>query len=128
MRGLMVVAALMALASCGETNPAPPDADALALPAGFPQSDLAGSGAACIVYLGLSAQAGATPGGYDAPIMQQAADQWRASLQIDGGMSEMEIEQLVASSVNPLTSTQAEQRDAASAWCVLNAPEPDPSN
>jgi hypothetical protein len=71
-------------------------------------------------------QAGAQPGGRDAPIMEQAAGQWRAALGIDGHMSETEIQQLIGSTVNTLTSVPATQRDAAAAWCVEHAPEPDP--
>jgi hypothetical protein len=33
---------------------------------------------------------------------------------------------MVGSSVNMLSQTPAAQRDAASAWCVENAPEIDP--
>lgn len=138
MRRAFVAFGLLALVGCGNTSPTPPAAAPAppsqsaenaptSLPAGFPQKDLAAQSAECIVYLGLSKQAKATPSGHDAPIMQQAADQWRASLQIDSGLSEAEVQQLIASSVNPLTSTPAAQRDAASAWCVENAAEPDPS-
>lgn len=126
MRIVTAVTALLALAACTEaTAPSPADAPSV-LPAGFPQAELAARGAECVVYLGLSRQAGATPAGRDAPILQQSADQWRAALRIDAGMTDTEIEQLIASSVNPLSATAAAQRDAASAWCVDNAPEPDP--
>lgn len=106
--------------------PAPAPAATAALPEGFPGSDQSAIGANCVVYLGLAAQANARPGGYDGPILEQAAGQWRAGLMIIGGMSEEEVTQLVGSSVNPLMSTPAPQRDAAAAWCVQNAPEPDP--
>ena len=101
-------------------------AAAATLPPGFPGSDLAARGADCVVYLGLAQQAGARPGGRDAPIMAQAAGQWRSALRIDGHMSETEVQQLVGSTVNTLTSVPAAQRDAAAAWCVEHAPEPDP--
>ena len=138
MRKLAIIgAALLSLAACNSGN-APQnaaentatvsEAAAAALPAGFPVADLSQRAAECIVYLGLSRQANATPGGHDAPIMQQSSDQWRASLSIDQHMSDAEIEQLVGSSVNVLSSTAAEQRDAASAWCVENAAEPDPEH
>lgn len=103
-----------------------PAAAAAALPAEFPPSDQSALGANCVVYLGLAAQANARPGGHDEPILEQAAGQWRAGLMIIGGLSETEVTQLVGSSVNPLMSTPAAQRDAAAAWCVQNAPEPDP--
>ncbi len=153
MRSLLLVAAVMSVTACnrGPANnnaanaatpaapanatapaanaaaPAAPAATAAAaLPEGFPSSDQTARGANCVVYLGLAAQAGATPGGHDAPIMEQAAGQWRASLMITDGMSEQEVTQLIGSSVNPLMTTPAAQRDAAAAWCVQNAPEPDP--
>lgn len=134
MRGVIMGAAVVALLGCGEANktpaaapPSPPTATS-ALPAGFPQADQTGQGADCIVYLSLSIQAKTTPAGRDAPIMQQSSDQWRASIKYDEKLSDAEIQQLVASTVNPLMATPAAQRDAASAWCVDNAPEPDPSN
>lgn len=135
MRHLIFVGALLGLAGCGpgggqdngSANSAVGDGPAAAsLPSGFPQTELSARGAECVVYLGLSMQANATPAGRDAPIMQQSADQWQAAMRIDGRMSDVEVQQLVASSVNPLSSTSAAQRDAASAWCVDNAPEPDP--
>jgi hypothetical protein len=76
--------------------------------------------------LGLTIEAKATPDGRDAPIMQQAGDQWRASLIDDDKRTETEVQQLVASSVNPLRATPVAQRSAAAAWCVEYAPEPDP--
>jgi hypothetical protein len=134
MRITVLVFGLIVLAGCVDATregssaaPPPSSAPTAALPSGFPQADFAARGAECIVYLGLSREANAQPAGRDAPIMEQAAGQWRASLEIDGGMTEAEIRQLVASSVNSLTSTPAPLRDAASAWCVDNAPEPDPS-
>ncbi len=107
-------------------NAGAPANAAAALPPDFPGSDLAARGADCVVYLGLAQQAGATPAGRDGPIMEQAAGQWRAALAIDGHMSETEIRQLVGSTVNTLTGVPAARRDAAAAWCVENAPEPDP--
>jgi hypothetical protein len=152
MRNLTIFVTALAVAACTRTGnadnatanqpapaPAPLNAAApanvaapaasgavAALPPGFPDSDPAARGAECVVYLGLARQAGATPGGRDAPIMAQSADQWRAALGIDGHMSEQEIQQLVGSTVNTLTSVPAAQRDAAAAWCVAHAPEPDP--
>ncbi|WP_156767655.1 hypothetical protein [Candidatus Viadribacter manganicus] len=129
MRYVTLVGALLGLAACGpsggEDNESANSA-ATSLPSGFPQAELSARGAECVVYLGLSIQANVTPAGRDAPIMQQAADQWQAAMRIDGHMSDVEVEQLIASSVNPLSSTSAAQRDGASAWCVDNAPEPDP--
>jgi hypothetical protein len=131
MRGVMVIVAALAVTGCYPVKEKPPalsaKADA-ALPAGFPQADLSARAAECVVYLGLSEQAKATPGGHDAPIMQQSASQWRAALQFDAGMSEAEAQQLIASSVNPVMATPAAQRDAASAWCVENTPSAEPKN
>lgn len=147
MRHATILMTALALGACGGGNkaandmvaraPAPaneaaPAANAAApaatahLPPNFPGSDLAARGAECVVYIRLAMQAGAQPGGRDAPIMEQAAGQWRAALGIDGQMSETEIQQLIGSTVNPLTSVPALQRDAAAAWCVEHAPEPDP--
>ena len=75
--------------------PAPAPAATAALPEGFPGSDQSAIGANCVVYLGLAAQANARPGGYDGPILEQAAGQWRAGLMIIGGMSEEEAVALV---------------------------------
>ena len=149
MRNVTILMTALALGACGGGNKAANNAVASApaptngpqpaapangtapaasstLPPDFPGSDLAARGAECVVYLGLARQAGARPAGHDAPIMEQAAGQWRAALGIDGHMSETEIQQLVGSTVNTLTSVPAAQRDAAAAWCVENAPEPDP--
>ena len=147
MRNLTMLMTALALGGCGGGNKAANDmvarapsraneaapaanaavpAAAAYLPPNFPGSDLAARGAECIVYIRLAAQAGAQPGGRDAPIMEQAAGQWRAALGIDGHMSETEIQQLIGSTVNPLMSVPALQRDAAAAWCVEHAPEPDP--
>ncbi|MFZ4121413.1 MAG: hypothetical protein ACOYKM_07090 [Caulobacterales bacterium] len=105
----------------------PPASASSTLPDGFPQSDLTARSAECIVYLALAREANATPGSHDAPIMQQSSNQWRASLQYGAGLTEQEIQQLVGSTVNILAATPMIQRDAAAAWCVENAAEPDPS-
>ncbi|WP_395645945.1 hypothetical protein [Terricaulis sp.] len=131
MRALTIATLIVALAACSPASnrPAAQDSDAVTtLPTGFPSADSAQRGAECAAYLGLAVQANATPAGRDGPIMQQAADQWRAALQIDGGMSEEEVQQLVGSTVNTLLATPTAQRDAAAAWCVENAPEPDPDH
>lgn len=149
MRSVILLAGLTAIGACAResgdnaaaANQAAPTANAIdqasnvaapaasasaTLPAGFPGAEIAVRGAECVVYLGLSAQANARPGGYDAAIMERAARQWQAAIRIEGRMSETEVRQLVGSSVNPLMSTPPAQRDAASAWCVQNAPAPDP--
>jgi len=124
-----IIVLTFTLAACDPGNaPSAPVETASALPAGFPSDDLVQNSANCVVYLGLSIQANATPDGRDAPIMSQAAGQWEASLRIDGGLTDIEARQLIASSVNPLTATPAAERDAAAAWCVEHAPEPDPTN
>ena len=152
MRNLTVLAAILALGACGGGNKAANAAAAAApanaaapaqnaaipaantaasaaaatLPPDFPGGDLAARGAECVVYLGLARQAGSRPAGRDGPIMEQAAGQWEAALGTDGHMSETEVRQLVGSTVNTLTSVPAAQRDAAAAWCVDHAPEPEP--
>lgn len=152
MRILMIGAAVLALGACnrGAANnsvanavapaantaaaansaaapmPAAPATAAATLPAGFPNSDAQAKAAECFVYLGLAAGANSQPGGRDNVILEQAANQWKAQLVHEGGMSEAEADQLIASSVNPLTATPAAQRDAAATWCFDNAPEVDP--
>jgi flagellar hook-length control protein FliK len=94
-------------------------------PENFPGDNLLERGSECIVYLGIATAAGARPGGRDATIMEQAANQWEAAL-VHGNVPENEWRQLVGSSVNVLSSTPPAQRDAAANWCVENAPEVDP--
>jgi hypothetical protein len=56
--------------------------------------------------------------------MTQAQDQWKSDLL--QRFSQQEMDQLTGSSVNMLQPAAAAQRDAASRWCVQNAPEVDP--
>lgn len=116
-------AAPAANVTASTANAAAP-APASSFPANFPAREVASDGVSCIVFLGLSRQANSTAVGFDDPIMQQAQGQWEAALAQE--MAENEWKQLVGSSVNPLTGTPAAQRDAASRWCVENAPEVDP--
>ena len=57
--------------------------------------------------------------------MSQAQDQWRSAMAQELG--EDGVNQMIGSSVNILSGTPAAQRDAASRWCVENAPEIDPT-
>jgi len=79
--------------------------------------------AACIVFLGISREQNSRNVGFDDVAMRQAQDQWKADLQTR--MPEQEAEQFTGSSVNMLLPAAARERDAASAWCVRNAPEVD---
>lgn len=132
MRRLLLSAAVLMLAGCNPsatgTTASETTAATAALPENFPNADPTVRAAECAAYLGLSIAAHATPAGRDQPIMQQSADQWRAWLSVEDKMSDDEVNQLVASSVNPLSPTPSATRDAASAWCVENAPEPDPQH
>lgn len=80
--------------------------------------------ATCVVFLGISRGANSRDVGFDDAAMRQAQDQWKADLR--QRMSQQEVDQLTGSSVNMLTPAEAGARDAASAWCVRNAPEVDP--
>lgn len=111
--------------------PAAPAAAAAAVaggPPGFPDADPVVRSVECVVFLGLSRQAGTTPAGRDDPIMEQAQGQWQAALMTGSNMNETDAKQLIGSSVNPMMTVPAAQRDAASAWCVENAPEVDPDS
>jgi hypothetical protein len=94
------------------------------MPANFPGDDLLTRGSECIVYLGHSRQAKSKAPGIDDPNMEQAQGQWEAALKSDPDGEGWQ--QMVGSSVNVLASVPAAQRDAASRWCVQNAPEVDP--
>jgi hypothetical protein len=78
----------------------------------------------CIVFLGLSRHRNSRAVGFDDAAMEQAQNQWKADLQ--QRFSQQEMDQLTGSSVNMLEPAAAAQRDAASRWCVQNAPEVDP--
>lgn len=151
MRVLMITAAVLAVSGCNRgsannssankaapatTNAAasaapaapaagPAVATAGGLPAGFPKSDPKEMGIECATYLALAMQAGASPGGHDSTIMQQAGSQWAAAL-MKGGMTETQIPQAMEAATPALINTPAAQRDAAAALCVENAPDADP--
>ena len=110
-------------ASANKAEPAATPA-AGTYPSGFPAADDVQNGASCFVFLGMSREARGADTGFDDVAMEQSQGQWEASLRQD--MSETEVRQLIGSSVNPLADTPAAQRDAASGWCVENAPEVDP--
>lgn len=105
-------------------EPATEKAASASLPENFPGEDMMTRGSNCIVYLGLSQKANSTSVGFDNVAMGQAQDQWESALKLD--QTAEGWEQLVGSSVNVLSGTPAAQRDAASRWCVENAPEVDP--
>ena len=153
MRILMSTAAVMALAACnlGAANnsasankAAPATANATApsaapaaaapaatasadgLPAGFPDANPVARTIECLAFVGVSRQANARPGGFDDATMNQAQDQWAAAATQGDAAAHAELEQAVAGVMGPMAAVPAAQRDAASAWCVQNAPEPDP--
>jgi hypothetical protein len=155
MRILMITAALVALGACNRggnnasanaagANKAAPAANSAApaantanstaaapaaaggMPAGFPPADPLERALGCAAYLALAREAGATPAGRDAPIMEQAEGQWVASLTADGKVTEEQVEGQLGPIRQGLAAGPAAQRDAAAAWCVENAPEVDP--
>lgn len=151
MRILMITAAVLALAACnrGAANnsnankagaatanaavpaapaSAPPaaTADAGGLPAGFLSDNADEQASACYGFLTVARQAGAQPAGRDGPIMEQAANQWLASVPVHASRSEENVKELFAPMITAMGSVPPAQRDAAAAWCVENAPEPDP--
>ena len=154
MRILMITAALLAVSGCNRggnnasanaaagnkaapaansTAPASPAANASAptaaaggMPAGFPPADPIERALGCAGYLSATRQAGATPAGRDAPIMEQAEGQWIASLTVDGKVTDEQVEGQLGPIRQAIGADPAAQRDAAAAWCVENAPEVDP--
>ena len=154
MRILMITAALLAVSGCnrGGSNtsanaaagnkaapaansaaPAAPAANASAptaaaggMPAGFPSSNPLERALGCAGYLSVARQAGATPAGRDAPIMEQAEGQWIASLTASGKVTDEQVEEQLGPIRQAMGAEPAAQRDAAAAWCVENAPEVDP--
>jgi hypothetical protein len=154
MRILMITAAVLALGACnrsgnnasanaGAANQATPAANAAApaapaanaaaptaaaggTPPGFPQADPIARALECSGYLSLARQAGATPAGRDAPIMEQAEGQWRASLTATGAVTDAQVQEQLNPALQAMAGIPAAQRDAAAAWCVENAPEVDP--
>jgi hypothetical protein len=103
---------------------AAPTQTAAAMPENFPGDDLLTRGSECIVYMGHSREAKSKAPGIDDANMAQAQDQWEAALKADPEAEGWQ--QMLASSVNVLASVPPAQRDAASRWCVENAPEVDP--
>lgn len=75
--------------------------------------------AACVVHLGVW-RAHATAAQRVA--IDRASDAWRSAVRAEFGGSEIEAQQMIASSVNPLADTPAPLRQAAAAWCVAHAP------
>jgi hypothetical protein len=154
LRILMITAALVALGACNRAgnntsanaaaankaapanNAAPATtsnnsaaaapAAAGGLPPGFPDADPLGRALQCAALLEAAREAGATPGGRDAPIMEQAEGQWRASLQADSAVDEEKTDEQVTAVAKASSTLPVTQRDAAAAWCVENAPEVDP--
>lgn len=150
MRKLMMVAAVLAIGACnrgaannsgnaaapaGNTtastdnaaspaNGAVAKADAGGLPDGFLSNDPAEQAANCYGFLTVAREAGATPDGRDAPIMEQAAGQWLAAIPAHASRSPEEVAQQFRPMIEAMGSVPAAQRDAAAAWCVENAPDP----
>ena len=114
-------------AAAAPAGAAAPSATASAgdLPPGFPTEDPRVRGIECMTLIKAAREAGATPGGRDAPIMEQAEGQWRASVTA-AGLEEEKLEQGLANFGGALGSLSTAQRDNAAAWCVENAPEVDP--
>jgi hypothetical protein len=153
MKKLMILAAVVAVGACNKSggsnssanaskaapaasttaNAAAPaaagspgaTASAGEMPPGFPSDDLKLRGMECVTLLKAARDAGATPAGRDAPIMEQAEGQWRASV-VEAGVTEEKLEQGLATLGGALGSLTTAQRDNAAAWCVENAPEVDP--
>jgi hypothetical protein len=115
-------------ANTGNATAAAPAAPAAAggMPEGFPPENPTERALGCAAYLALAREAGATPAGRDAPIMEQAEGQWVASLTADGRVTEEQVEGQLAPIRQGLAAGPAAQRDTAAAWCVENAPEVDP--
>lgn len=113
-----------AAASANSAATAPAGAASASLPPDFPETDPVARAASCYVFLGISRATPSQATGYDDVAMRQSQDQWRSFLRQT--LNEIETDQLLGSSVNPLIGTPAAQRDAASRWCVQNAVEVDP--
>jgi hypothetical protein len=109
------------LAAITSSNAAEATADAANISR---ETDPDARAAQCIVFLGISRDRKSRAVGYDDSAMEQAQNQWKADLA--QRFSQQESDQLVGSSVNMLAPAAAVQRDAASRWCVQNAPEVDP--
>ena len=133
MRSLAFMIALGAVAACTTTGQDAElasvtrsnAAEATAQAANISKETDADSRAAqCIVFLGLSRHHKGRAVGYDDAAMRQAQDQWKSDLL--QRFSQQEMDQLTGSSANMLEPAAAPQRDAASRWCVQNAPEVDP--
>ncbi len=109
------------LAAITNSNAEAATAAAVALPT---ETDRDARAANCVVFLGISRDRNSRDVGFDDAAMEQAQNQWKADLR--QRFSQQESDQLTGSSVNMLMPAQAAQRDAASRWCVQNAPEVDP--
>jgi hypothetical protein len=109
------------LAATTRENAEAATAQAVALPK---EKDPDARAAACIVFLGISRDRNSRSVGFDDTAMAQAQDQWKSDLL--QRFSQQEMDQLTGSSVNMLMPAAGRERDAASRWCVENAPEVDP--
>lgn len=76
--------------------------------------------AQCIVFLGISRHHKSTRFDLTEAAMASAQAAWKAKLRQT--MSRQEMDQLTGSSVNILAPADPATRDAASRWCVQNAP------
>ena len=130
----MIAAALVAVSGCMHTgesaevtemtrsNAASATADANNISR---ETDPLARAAKCYVFLGASRNANSRGVGHDDVAMAQAQSQWYLTLR--GSLSQIEADQLVGSSVNMLVPAEAAARDAASRYCVENAPTVDPT-
>lgn len=82
--------------------------------------------AQCVVFLGISRHHKSRAVGFGDAAMARAQAQWRADLRTR--LDQVQTDQLTGSSVNMLEPAAAAQRDAASRWCVQNAPGARPAN
>jgi hypothetical protein len=71
----------------------------------------------CVVHLGLYRPLATAE---QRAAIDRASAAWRASLVRE--MGEIDAQQMIGSSVNPLIPTPPPLRQAAAAWCVANAP------
>jgi hypothetical protein len=90
------------------------------------ETDPVGRSAQCYVFIGVSRHHNSRAVGYDDAAMEQAQNQHYAFLV--QRLEKIGADQLTGSSVNMLAPAAAAQRDAASRWCVQNAPEVDPED
>jgi hypothetical protein len=131
MRKIMIAAACVAASACmhtGETaemretarsNAEQATAAAAALPS---VTDVDVRAATCSAFLTMSINDRSAGTGYDQVAMEQARSQWQVDLR--SRLSQMEMEQFIASTSAVLQYAARPQRDRAANFCVQNAPDP----